>query len=187
MVKMAMYFPYTFKENYRSGTALVKIWFGERFFIWKAKAVKQTADQVCRDISRKVRLGCPETDLFYQVCRYIKRGRILSCTFEVIIYCDDHERLFEIEKEELKKYFGTKECLNISAEPYRPGWLSMSQNKAPGSTIDPAPVRMDAPEVKIKPGPLKTIPVAKIPSGDTGKKQTVEKMKELMKLRNAKV
>jgi hypothetical protein len=184
---MAMYFPYGFKEKYPSNTCLVKIWFGKKYFIWKAKALKQTADQVCRDLSRKVRLGCPETDLFYQVCQYIKRGRILSCTFEVILTTDDHAVLVNFERELLAKVFGTPDCLNINPEPYLPSWINLTSNKAPQSIISPPDVGIDAEEGEIKNSVGKKASTAKIAHANTPAQTVVEKMNAIKQLRGAKI
>jgi hypothetical protein len=184
---MAMFFPYNFKEKYPSNTCLVKIWFGKKYFIWKAKALKQTADQVCRDLSRKVRLGCPETDLFYQVCQYIKRGRILSCTFEVIMATENHTELVNAERELLKTSFGTPECLNNNPEPYLPSWINTASNKAPGATILSPGVETDTKQPEIKPMPPEMASNAKIASVNTPAKSVVDKMNAIKQLRNAKV
>lgn len=184
---MAIFFPYNLKEKYPSNTCLVKIWFGKKYFIWKAKALKQTADQVCRDLSRKVRLGCPETDLFYQVCHYIKRGRILSCTFEVVIATDDHAELVDREAKLLKQSYGTPECLNNNPEPYLPSWISTTSNKAPGATIIPPEVGTDAKEPELKPMAEKKASTPKIAAANTPAKSVVEKMKAIRQLRDVKI
>lgn len=184
---MANYFPYLFKEKYPSNTCLVKIWFGKKYFIWKAKALRQTAEQVCRDLSRKYRLGCAETDLFYPVVQYIKRGRILSCTFEVILATENHKELVGAETELLNRVFGTPECLNNRSEPYLPNWINLTANKAPQSIISPPDVQSHQEEGKIKTGAEKTIPVAKSTPAGNSQISSIEKMKALQALRNAKV
>lgn len=184
---MATVFPYSFKEKYPSNTCLVKIWFGKKYFIWKAKALKQTADQVCRDLSRKVRLGCPETDLFYQVAQYLRRFPVRSCTFEVVMATDDHAELIDQEAKLLKQSYGTPECLNNNSESYLPSWISMASNKAPGATIIPPEVGMDAKEPEIKPMPEKRASTPKIAAANTPEKSVVEKMKAIRQLRDAKV
>lgn len=184
---MAMIFPYVFKERYSSNTCLIKIWFGKKYFFWKAKSLKQTAEQVCKDLSRKVRLGCPETDLFFLVSQYIKRGRILSCTIEVILETNDHQELFDAEAELLKKYFGTSDCLNNSPAPYQPTWLHLASNKALQSIKNISDVEVDAKEPVVKSEPVKVPSVLKSTITGTDQKSVMAKMQELIKLKNAKV
>lgn len=184
---MAMIFPYVFKEKYSSNTCLIKIWFGKKYFFWKAKSLKQTAEQVCKDLSRKVRLGCPDTDLFYLVAHYIKRGRILSCTIEVILETNDHHELFDAESELLQKYFGTSDCLNISPEPYKPHWLILTSNKALQSIKNVSDVEVVAKEPVVKSDAVKVASVSKSSATGTDQKSVMAKMQELLKLKNAKV
>lgn len=184
---MANYFPYLFKEKYPSNTCLVKIWFGKKYFIWKAKALRQTAEQVCRDLSRKYRLGCAETDLFYPVVQYIKRGRILSCTFEVILATENHQELVDAETELLNRVFGTPECLNNRSEPYLPNWINLTANKAPQSIISPPDVQSHQEAPVIKPSGKINTSDAKSIASDIGKISSVEKMRLLRAQSGGKV
>lgn len=184
---MAMYFPYVFQETYRSGTCLIKIHFGKKYFLWKAKSLKQTAEQVCRDLSRKCRNGCPETDLFFKVVQYIRRGRIQSCTFEVVMYTEDHNLLIKKEAELLRAGFGTDLCLNLSPEPYMPGWISLTQNKAPGSIKKEPVIQSPAKRVEIKPAAKESAKESKSTTVDILEKSPAQKLRAILEMRNGKI
>lgn len=184
---MAMIFPYVFKERYSSNTCLIKIWFGKKYFFWKAKSLKQTAEQVCKDLSRKVRLGCPETDLFFLAAQYIKRGRILSCTIEVILETNDHQELLDTEAELLKKYFGTADCLNNSPEPYKPFWINWTSNKALQSIENTSDVQVVGKGSIVESEPVKLAQISKSTPRLLSQKSAVEKMKQILALKNGKI
>lgn len=184
---MAMYFPYVFEDNYRSGTCLIKIHFGKKYFLWKAKALKQTSDQVMKDLSRKCRLGCPETDLFANVVKYIRRGRIQTCSIEVIMYTEDHNLLIKKEGELLRAGFGTDLCLNISPEPYLPGWINLTQNKAPGAIKKEPVIQSPAKRVEIKPTAKESTKEPKSTTVDILQKSPTQKLRAILEMRNGKI
>lgn len=184
---MAFVYPYTFKERYQCKTCLVKIWFGKKYFFWKSKSLRQSAEQVCRDLSRKARNGCSETDLFFNVATYVRRYRIPACVFEVILTTENHTQLVEYEAKLLKKFYGTSDCLNNTPEPYIPAWIKMTSNKALQSTIIPTDVQVHDHGGEINTVTRKKPSPYAIAHGDMDRKSVLKKMADIKKIRDGKV
>jgi len=182
---MARSYPYKFKENYTSEMCVVKFWFGKKFFIWKAKALKQTTEQVMRDLDRKIRLGTPETDLFYQVVQHCRRYRPAVVEVEVLFATENHQQLFDFEMTELERICNPESCLNAGLAPYIPKWLNVTQNKALQSLEKPSDVPLHQNEPEIEPEPIKMATEVKIPSANTDVLKSIARIAELKRLKNS--
>jgi hypothetical protein len=156
---MAGIFSYKFKENYRSETCVVKYWFGKKYFIWKAKHLKQSCDQVFRDLNTKIMKGnLPVTDLFYKVVQHQKRSRVTFATVEVLLFSNNFDEILAFDKAELDKSAGDPNCLNLNSDQYIPQWLQTAAlNKPLQAIISPPAEVSPATEVKTKPQRQKSI------------------------------
>lgn len=161
---MAGTFNYRFKEKYHSKTCVVKYWFGQKYFIWKALHLKQGCDQVFRDLNNKIaryKMGTlPETDLFFKVAKYCSTARVTVALVEVLLETDDHCLLAEFDKAQVGAAAADPNNLNLSADQYLPGWLKcVTSNKALQSIISPPAPITTRKLVDVKPEP-KEIAVA---------------------------
>lgn len=161
---MAGTFNYRLKEKYQSKTCVVKYWFGQKYFIWKALHLKQGCDQVFRDLNNKIaryKLGTlPETDLFFKVAKYCSMARVTVALVEVLLETDDHCLLAEFDRVQVAAAADDVNCLNLSGDQYLPGWLKcVTSNKALQSIISPPASIPTEVKLDLKPEP-KEIAVA---------------------------
>lgn len=166
---MARTFPFKYKEFYSSSTCIYKATFGTKFYIVKAKALRQSVDQVMEDIDRKMRLGVPDGHILQKVIKHIISARVPSCTIEVLFKSDDHGELIYNESEILKQAELDPKCLNTSFVPYLPKWISQLQVER----YKPEPVKK-LQKQKAKPAAIKQVkekPATKVvyePIDDSG-------------------
>lgn len=118
---------------YGSPPAVYKVWFGDRYLIWKGKSLMQSAIILADSIERYIRLekNEPESWLF-KVCRFIKKYNIDKATIEVMD-CDlikegtksqiDVYRMLKVEQSLLDEVGNTYKCLNNNAQAYVPAWM----------------------------------------------------------------
>jgi hypothetical protein len=181
---MARIYPYRFKEEYRSVTCVYKIHMGSKFIIWKALNLKQGAEQVCKDLDRKVRLGCNTGDFFCRAAEHIKRHRPSELVIEVLLQSDNHAELIEFETKILNDNKDNPSCLNINISPYIPAWIKMTANKALGSIKNDSEVLGDHAGPENKPEKLDLPQNQKTGNTPTDKKQILEAIKKMQKLKN---
>lgn len=139
---MAGIFNFRYKEKYQSNTCVVRYWFGKKYFIWKALHLKQSCDQVFRDLNNKiarVKMGTlSDDDLFSKVAIYCSKYPATVALVEVLLETDDLQKIIEFDQAVLAQAMGDPNCLNLSTEQYIPGWLkTATSNKAPQSIILP--------------------------------------------------
>lgn len=118
------------KEDYTSASCVYKLWFGKKFFIWKAKALFQSLDTVSVDIDRRLRNGMKQGDMYTLVISHIQRARVTQMEAEVVLYSDNPEELLIAEYEALKAAKGNPDCLNMGFYPYIPKWIPEAAVKA---------------------------------------------------------
>lgn len=153
---MAGIFNYRFKENYGNPTCVVKFWFGSKYFIWKCLHLKQSCDQVFRDLNRKILNGGKEGDLFFNVVKHQKRTRVMFATVEVLFESTDLAAILAFDHEELSRSSADKDCLNTSFDQYIPKWLEKAtSNKAIQGTISTSDDMIVETEAEIKPEAVK--------------------------------
>lgn len=123
-------FRYSFKrDDYTSASCVYKLWFGKKYFIWKAKALFQSVDTMSVDIDRRLRNGMKEGDMYTLVIAHIKRARVTQMEAEAIVFNDNPEELLIAEYEALKAAKGDPDCLNMGFYPYLPKWIPESAVK----------------------------------------------------------
>ncbi len=160
---MARLFPFKYKEFYRSNSCIYKATFGTKYFLVKAKALKQSVEFLMEDIDRKIRLGIPEGHIISKVVKHIQSARPASAFIEVLLESTDHGELIYFERKALKAAESDPKCLNISFEPYMPAWISKEkvENYKPNKDTDPA--KKTTTLVKTKPAPVKKVKIKHIP------------------------
>lgn len=161
-----MSYPYKIQGEYDPDKpAVYKLVFKNRFYIWKGVKLKSSLDTISKDITRlRLKLVINNEHLMSKVISYIKKGRIASCTVEVICQPDTYSLLVECERVALINSKENENCLNKSFEPYIGEWLSAAiakengaaPNKAPGATIDTNPVQSKAVNETLKTGPIES-------------------------------
>lgn len=117
-------FAFTLIGKHRTAPAVLKLWIGDKFFIYKCKSIYQTVDALNSSFERKCRSGCLDTDLFSGAVRHAVMNNIHEGKIEVILKTPIKAELIAFEKKLLEKSFGKPDCLNISSQQYIPKWLS---------------------------------------------------------------
>lgn len=169
---MAGIFNYRFKENYGSGTCVVKFSFGQegkKYFIWKCMKLHSSCEQVFRDLNRKIANGCKSDDLFFKVVEYCRKSRINLATVEVLFQSDSLPDILAFDQQVLSASADDVNCLNLNFEQYVPKWMNGAEpNKALQSTfVTSADIRIEQ-KVKTKPVAKEIVPEAKQePIGNT--------------------
>lgn len=120
-------FPVKFKENYPSYPCIYKVYFGTKFIIMKAKALKQSVTAMMENIDRRIRLGYKDDDPQINVYKHIKKARVVTAVVEVLFHSENHGELMAFEADVLNKYNGNPLCLNTTFIPYQPAWISQKQ------------------------------------------------------------
>jgi hypothetical protein len=180
---MAGIFNYRFKENYGSGTCVVKFTFGQegkKFFIWKCLKLHASCEQVFRDLNRKIANGCKDTDLFFRVVEYCRKSRINLATVEMLYQSDNLPDIMAFDQQVLAASAGDPNCLNLNFDQYIPKWLDgVTANKALQSTFSVKPNTHIAKKVKLAPV-AKEIPTeAKQQPGSNSKMSIADKIRAL--------
>lgn len=166
---MAGVFKYRFVERGENRPAVVKLWFGKKYFIWKCLKLNDSCDQIFRDLNRKVcKFDLPEDDLFFKVAKYCSRARITISSVEVLFQSDDMLLIRAVDKEKLKAAEGDDNCLNNSFDQYIPKWLlPTTSNKALQSTISPSASITTKQVPDVKPEPKKVATDQKLATVET--------------------
>lgn len=117
-------FPYTFKDDYPSNTAVFKLWFGSRYFIYKGLHFKATVERLSSQIHWE-RSREKENSILSKVTAYINKARVTNMTVEVIFASDAIAQILMVEYESLQKAKKDPNCLNtsfVNTEHY-PKWV----------------------------------------------------------------
>lgn len=187
---MAGIFNYRLKEKYQSKTCVVKYWFGQKYFIWKALHLKQGCDQVFRDLNNKIaryKLGSlSETDLFFKVAKYCSHYQSTVAIVEVLLETDDHCLLAEFDKAQVGAAAEDPNCLNLSGDQYLPGWLKcVTSNKALQSIISPPASIPTKQQPDLKPEPKEIAVAPKLAPTETPTFEPADILKRIMAAKNA--
>lgn len=170
---MAGMFNFRYKEKYLSRTCVVKYWFGSKFFIWKALHLKQSCDQVFRDLNNKIAKEklkeLSSGDLFYLVAKHINKNRPAVAIVEVLFESDDHQAILDFDRQTMQEAFKDPNCLNICCDQYIPGWLKQTaSNKALQSHEIVPVVQSTATRGDIKSTPKRVASAPKLATVATG-------------------
>lgn len=160
---MARLFPFKYKEFYRSNSCIYKATFGTKYYIVKAKALKQSVEFLMEDIDRKIRLGIPEGHIISKVVKHIQSARPASAFIEVLLESENHGELIYFERKLLKAAESDPKCLNVSFEPYMPAWISKDKVENYMPVKAEAPAKRSPKVEKSKPSPVKKTRVEHTP------------------------
>lgn len=117
-------FPYTFKDEYENSTAVFKLWFGNRYFIFKGLKLKATVEALSAQIHRE-RLKSKDDSILVNVIAYINKARVTSMTVERLYESDAIADVLMSEYEALQKAKKDSRCLNarFTNNDYYPKWV----------------------------------------------------------------
>lgn len=121
-------------HEYYSNFAVYKIWFGQRFFIWKGKSFAQSVESISVLIDRARRLHANDRDGFlYNVIAYINKSRVTRGTVEIVSIADfddtDWIKFLKVEQNLLAAHKNDVKCLNNNFTAYVPKWMGKSIEK----------------------------------------------------------
>jgi len=122
-------FNFTLKGNHKSVSAIVKIWIGSKYMIWKFKAIGQGMEKLNQMFNSKLRNGVQEYDLFKKAVHYVLKEDITHGVVEVLMKSNDICELYEFEKSLLKGKDSNR--LNINKVPYIPAWMNAIKKHTP--------------------------------------------------------
>lgn len=106
---------------YMVSYALLRIYFGKKFYIVRAKLVKQFVDSLGKQIRTGInKRGVDETSLIYHVVKHIIAARPLHGTVEVVDSFDSALPLIKAEQTLLDKHVKDIMCLNNNEQAYVP-------------------------------------------------------------------
>jgi hypothetical protein len=112
------------KGRHRAGPAVVKLWAGNKFFIWKCFDIKVFRDKINHSLAANLRNYHPRSrDVFNPLVRYILDEGLLEGTIEVWFKDADPKAIMKQEKKLLRQYLGKPICLNTASEIYIPQWI----------------------------------------------------------------
>ena len=122
-------------NTYESIPTLYKVWFGQKFLIWKGKYLLQSCESLAESIERYIRLQKnDQEDQMHHVCAHIKKARCIKATVEVI--SNEYQRtingsesingyaLLADEQKLLDKHRNDAMCLNNNIQAYIPKWIT---------------------------------------------------------------
>lgn len=123
MARVSNPFRYLFREAYPSETCVFKIWFGQRYFIWKCKALHQAVNNISVEIDRRLRLGIKDGDIYEKIVKYIRKARVSQFEVEMLLKSDDPVEILQYEHKVLKAAQKDEMCLNTLFVPGSPKWV----------------------------------------------------------------
>lgn len=117
-------FPYTYKEEYETGTCVFKLWFGSRYFIFKGLNFKTTVENLSKQIHRE-RTRPKDDSILTSVIAYINKARVTSMVVEKVCEADAIAVLLMEEYEALQEAKNDPNCLNtrFTNTDYYPHWV----------------------------------------------------------------
>ena len=123
----------------QSAASVFKVYFGKKYFIWKGKALYQSAEIISKSIVARLRNGnFNEIDFMYHVVNHIKKNGITKgfCKAESVF--NDYERdngtingyqMLIDEQKMLDEARKDGYCLNNNAQSYVPENTAYISNK----------------------------------------------------------
>lgn len=109
------------KEYFNNPYSLLKIWFGKKFYIARAKSVNSFVDNLGKQIRTNLKKDeLNDEGLLYHVVKHIRRLRPLNGTVEMIGSYDTALELMKQEQLLLDKNESDPMCLNNNEQAYVP-------------------------------------------------------------------
>lgn len=119
-------FRYQFLEPARSTSCILKLWFGKKYLIMKAKSATQTVNALSQELDRRLRLGVVPSHMYEKVVRYILKSRVAIFHVEVMFESDKPIELLKSEYKFLKIGMNDDACLNNTFDAYIPAWIPIN-------------------------------------------------------------
>lgn len=120
---------FSIKGRHRSAPAVVKLWVGDKFFIWKCKDVQVFPDQINRSIIANIRnFNLDSGDRMNPLVKYIIDNRIGHGGIEVLYKAKPKnktwlKKFMAFERKLLVEHVRTKDCLNNTIRQWKPKWM----------------------------------------------------------------
>jgi hypothetical protein len=120
-------FPYTIIDDPGSKTCVFKLWFGKKYFIYKALNLHQLLESFSAQIHRE-KESHKENSILYNVAKYVKKNRVTMMQVEVLKVTDEHVDLLMTEYEALQDAKDDENCLNMTKvnNEHFPRWVSQA-------------------------------------------------------------
>lgn len=119
-------FRYQFLEPARSTSCILKLWFGKKYLIMKAKSATQTVNALSLELDRRLRLGVAPGHMYEKVVRYILKSRVAIFHVEVLFESEKPIELLKSEYKALKIGMNDDACLNNTFDAYIPAWIPLN-------------------------------------------------------------
>lgn len=116
--------------------SILKITIREKFMFFKTVNVEWMVEEIKTVYGKYLRNGVLETNLFFPLVKYIHKNEVHDIKIEILLTTTDGYQALKFELEQLMKWFGKPECLNINNVPHIPktvvakkgsGWLTQNQ------------------------------------------------------------
>jgi hypothetical protein len=117
-------FPYTIKDDPGSVTCVFKLWFGKKYYIYKALKLHQLLENLSAQIHRE-RQNVKENSILFEVIKYINKSRVTMMEVEVLKATDEYVDLLMTEYEALQEAKDDDNCLNLKFVNHEhfPNWM----------------------------------------------------------------
>lgn len=119
---------FTIKGRHRAAPAVVKLWVGEKFFIWKCMDIQQFPGKFSESMEVNIQRADPNYSgalnplVKYMVAHPGSRG-IIEVLYKGDITKRGVKKLLTVERNLLKKFHRQPGCLNLSQKSYVPQWI----------------------------------------------------------------
>lgn len=117
------------KGRHAAVPCVVKLWIGNKFFIWKCMDIQEFEWKFNESMQRNIQRYNPKSkDLMNPVVKYILDSQIEHGTIEVVYKADPKKKgwlkaYLVHEKKLLDKYAKKAGCLNVSVKQHIPKWI----------------------------------------------------------------
>lgn len=116
------------KGRHRASPAVVKIWIGEKFFIWKCKDIQEWPLKFGTSMERNILANADQDfGVLNPLVDYMRKVPGVQAEVEVVFKSEcswpGAQKLLKTEKKLLDKFCRTSNCLNKSVVPYLPEWI----------------------------------------------------------------
>jgi hypothetical protein len=127
------------KGRHRAAPAVVKIWIGELFFIWKCKDIQEFPAKFSTSMQANIRNNDERSfGVLNPLVVYMRRVPGVQGLIEVVFKGElsrsGVKKILAVEKKLLDKFSRTPHCLNRSVVPYLPAWIHELQGSTKNKT-----------------------------------------------------
>jgi len=114
------------KGRHRASAALIRLWAGTKYFIWKCKDIQEFESKFNSSFDLKLKKGCKAEDPFCILVNHVINNKIKTGTIEVLQKFSTRQvrSLLKAERKMLKLHIRKRACLNSTVIPYKPKWIT---------------------------------------------------------------